>query len=162
MFNCEFMLTDFRESERCFPLRKSSQGSTKAEMSLRANTHFVGGWLLVSNIWPSKCRCFYVTDSHLPGALRLRISKDIDLRLLTLAKTEIVRADCVPAIGPLIEIEPTTDLDDPTIVDADLTVVKVLIDLDIEDDVGFEQALFQLFQLVVQVGQVRAIVVTRD
>lgn len=61
----------------------------------------------------------------------LAFAKNIYFCLQAWAQREIIRPDTKPSVGLLIEIEPTTDLDYPAIVQANLAVVEVGIQFNI-------------------------------
>jgi hypothetical protein len=88
--------------------------------------------------------------------------EDINLCFETPTESHVVGADREPAFRLLEKIEAAANLHGPVIVDANLPIVQIGIELDLEKNVSVHQALLELFQLVAYARQVGLVVVTRN
>jgi hypothetical protein len=61
--------------------------------------------------------------------------ENIDLRLQATTMRQVMRPDTVPAVRLLEEVETATDLNGPAVVDANLSVVELLVHVHLELDV---------------------------
>lgn len=85
-------------------------------------------------------------------------SKDVYLGLQTFAQTHIHSTYLEPAARSLVEVQAPADLDDPAVVESNLSVMQIGVDIDFQLYVLLQQALAQLIKLVVHVGQQRGVV----
>jgi len=97
------------------------------------------------------------------NSVRFRITpKHIHLRLQTLPQHQIIRPQLIPAYRLLVEVQPSADLDHPAVIQAHLAVVQVRVEVELKDHVGFQQALLQVAQLLLDLGLLGLIFVARD
>jgi hypothetical protein len=89
------------------------------------------GWHLrgrVMSIWVAERGCREV--SHIGGEWRSLNLEDIDIGLQAPSQIEIIGANFKPALWLLIDVQTTADFDDPTIVEFDRTIVKMIVEFD--------------------------------